>query len=66
MANYQQGEASHGGRLQSMDGKEKLLPSDYDPFRDIDCEAASDYEAITCTPEQTLEILKQLDHRNLS
>lgn len=49
-----------------MDGKEKLLPSDYDPFRDIDCEAASDYEAITCTPEQTLEILKQLDHRNLS
>jgi integrase len=41
--------------------KEKLLASDFDPFRDIDCEASSDYEAITCTPEQTLEILKQLE-----
>jgi integrase len=41
--------------------KEELLPADFDPFRDIDCEASSDYEAITRTPEQTLEILKQLD-----
>lgn len=41
--------------------KEKLLPADYDPFRDIDCEASSDYEAITCTPEQTLAILNQLE-----
>ena len=41
--------------------KKKLLPADFDPFRDIDCEASSDYEALTCTPEQTLEILTQLD-----
>jgi integrase len=41
--------------------KEEFLPADFDPFRDIDCEASSDYEAITCTPEQTLEILNQLD-----
>jgi integrase len=41
--------------------KEKLLPTGFDPFRDIDCEASSNYEAITCTPEQTLEMLKQLD-----
>jgi integrase len=41
--------------------KEKLLPADFDPFRDIDCEASSDYEAITCTPEQTIEILNQLE-----
>jgi len=41
--------------------KEKLLPAEYDPFRDIDCEASSDYEAITCTPEQTLAILNQLE-----
>jgi integrase len=40
--------------------KKKLLPADFDPFRDIDCEASSDYEALTCTPEQTLEILTQL------
>lgn len=40
---------------------EKLLPSDFDPFRDIDCEASSEYEAITCTPEQTLDILTQLE-----
>jgi hypothetical protein len=41
--------------------KEEFLPADFDPFRDIDCEASSDYEAITCTPEQTLEILNQMD-----
>jgi integrase len=41
--------------------KEKLLSADFDPFRDIDCEASSDYEAITCTPEQTLEILNELE-----
>ena len=40
--------------------KEELVPADFDPFRDIDCEASSDYEAITCTPEQTLAILNQL------
>ena len=40
--------------------KEELLPADFDPFKDIDCEASSDYEAITCTPEQTLMILNQL------
>lgn len=40
--------------------KEELLPADFDPFKDIDCEASSDYEAITCTPEQTLLILNQL------
>jgi len=41
--------------------KEELLPADFDPFKDIDCEATSDYEAITCTPEQTLLILNQLE-----
>jgi integrase len=41
--------------------KEGLLPADFDPFKDIDCEASSDYEAITCTPEQTLAILNQLE-----
>ena len=41
--------------------KKKYLPVDFDPFREIDCEASSDYEAITCTPEQTLAILNQLD-----
>jgi integrase len=41
--------------------KKKFLPVDFDPFQDIDCEASSDYEAITCTPEQTLAILNQLD-----
>jgi len=40
--------------------KEGLLPAGFDPFKDIDCEASSDYEAITCTPEQTLTILNQL------
>jgi integrase len=52
---------------QSMQGvfkfgrKKKFLPADFDPFHDIDCEASSDYEAITCTPEQTLAILNQLE-----
>jgi integrase len=41
--------------------KKKFLPADFDPFQDIDCEASTDYEAITCTPEQTLAILNQLD-----
>ena len=41
--------------------KKKFLPEDFDPFQDIDCEASSDYEAITCTPEQTLAILNQLE-----
>ena len=41
--------------------KEGILPGEFDPFRDIDCDASSDYEAITCTPEQTLAILNQLD-----
>jgi integrase len=41
--------------------KEELIPADFDPFRDIDCDASSDYEAITCTPEQTLLILNQLE-----
>ncbi len=41
--------------------KENLLPPDFDPFKDIDCEASSDYEAITCTPEQTLRILRELE-----
>jgi integrase len=41
--------------------KENLLPDQFDPFKDIDCEASSDYEAITCTPEETLEILRQLE-----
>ena len=41
--------------------KEKLLPPDFDPFKDIDCESSSDYEAITCTPEQTLRILRELE-----
>ncbi len=41
--------------------KEGLLPADFDPFKDIDCEASSDYEALTCTPEQTLTILNQLE-----
>lgn len=41
--------------------KEKFLPPNFDPFKDIDCEASSDYEAITCTPEQTLAILNQLE-----
>jgi integrase len=41
--------------------KEKFLPKDFSPFKDIDCAAASDYEAITCTPEQTLAILQQLE-----
>jgi integrase len=41
--------------------KKKFLPADFDPFQDIDCEASSDYEAITCSPEQTLAILNQLD-----
>ena len=41
--------------------KEELIPADFDPFRDIDCDASSDYEAITCTPEQTLVILNQLE-----
>jgi len=40
--------------------KEGLLLAGFDPFKDIDCEASSDYEAITCTPEQTLTILNQL------
>jgi hypothetical protein len=30
--------------------KKKFLPADFDPFKDINCEASSDYEAITCTP----------------
>ena len=41
--------------------KEKFLPADFNPFQDIDCAASSDYEAITCTPEQTLAILQQLE-----
>jgi hypothetical protein len=41
--------------------KEELIPTDFDPFQDIDCEAASEYEAIICTPEQTLVILNQLE-----
>lgn len=41
--------------------KEGLLPSEFDPFKDIDCEASSDYEALTCTPEQTLAIMNHLD-----
>jgi len=41
--------------------KEGLLPADFYPFRDINCDASSDYEAITCTPEQTLVILNQLE-----
>jgi integrase len=41
--------------------KEKLLPAGFDPFKDIDCDASSEYEAITCTPEQTLDILNQLE-----
>lgn len=41
--------------------KEKLLPADFDPFKDIDCEVSSNYEAITCTPEQTLWILRELE-----
>jgi integrase len=41
--------------------KEEFLPADFDPFKDIDCEASSDYEAITCTPEQTLLILNELE-----
>ena len=41
--------------------KEEFLPADFDPFKDIDCEATSDYEAITCTPEQTLLILNELE-----
>jgi integrase len=41
--------------------KKQFLPADFDPFQEIDCEASSDYEAITCTPEQTLAILNQLD-----
>jgi hypothetical protein len=41
--------------------KEIRRLADFDPFQDIDCEASSDYEAITCTPEQTLTILNQLD-----
>lgn len=41
--------------------KKKFLPAAFDPFQDIDCEASSDYEAITCTPEQTLAILNQLE-----
>src|SRR5947207_14198933 len=39
-----------------------LLPMEFDPFKDIDCEASTDYEALTCTtPEQTLAILNQLE-----
>ncbi len=35
--------------------KEELLPPTLIPFRDIDCEASSNYEAITCfPPEQDL------------
>lgn len=41
--------------------KEGLLPADFYPFQDINCDASSDYEAITCTPEQTLVILNQLE-----
>lgn len=41
--------------------KEGFLPPEFDPFKDIDCEASSDYEALTCTPEQTLGILTQLE-----
>jgi len=41
--------------------KEGFLPTEFDPFKDIDCEASSDYEALTCTPEQTLVILNQLE-----
>jgi len=41
--------------------KEGLLAADFDPFKDLDCEASSDYEAIICTPEQTLIILNQLE-----
>jgi len=40
--------------------KKALLSADFDPFKDINCEASSDYEAITCTPEQILAILEQL------
>ena len=55
MDDDQQDKASHARRL-AMQGvfkygrKKKLLPGDFDPFRDIDCEASSDYEALTCTP----------------
>jgi integrase len=45
--------------------KEGFLPAEFDPFKDIDCEAASDYEALTCTPEQTLAILNQLEQPEL-
>jgi integrase len=41
--------------------KEGFLSADFDPFKDIDCEASSDYEALTCTPKQTLAILNQLE-----
>ena len=37
------------------------MAADFDPFKELDCEASSDYEAITCTPEQTLIILNQLE-----
>jgi integrase len=40
--------------------KEQFLSANLDLFQDIDCEASSDYEAITCTPDQTLRILNQL------
>lgn len=39
---------------------EGLLPGNVDPFRDIRCDASTDYEAITCSPEQTLCILSGL------
>lgn len=41
--------------------KEGFLPAEFDPFKDIDCEASSNYEALTCTPEQTLAILNHLE-----
>jgi integrase len=45
--------------------REGLLPMESDPFKDIDCEASTDYEALTCTPEQTLAILNQLEQPEL-
>jgi integrase len=41
--------------------KEQFLPDTFDPLRDVECDAGSDYEAVVCTPEQTLAILSKLD-----
>ena len=51
---------NQAGHASSIEVRKERRPAAFAPFKDIDCEASSDYEAITSTPEQTLAILHEL------